>query len=623
MANISVYPYGQNENLPSGYPIADDLNTNSAQQALSAKQGKLIGDYLFPDIYDEVNLQSLELRDYSLGNGNPRNWINIGKHKAIPVTPGKTVKIHFYSTEVGGGFYGLFTDQYVQPTAESSPAPYVSGGRVWIGISDADFNTLGYSDVTVNISIPSGAAYLIICPKDGNQLNSTWGVSIKEEHAESINDDFIQRNQIVNNLYSGGETVPLSAEMGKTLANNICTILFENGGSANWQTGNVSASGISSYANKYLILESPGDSNSVFIKKGSSSYTLNIFGSTNLTSFTLLSVINQSGGTVEVDTEGYVYIVLSLWDKPSTESAIDESLTVYYIPVNSPNTIFPPDIVRHAYIGAKVSVTEEHNVGTKKVATVTSQNFQGGACFGNYLFMFTENNTTCWIYNLSTNTLLQTYTIPSAERGFVSNCHCNTVNFGTEYYDSNDSFPLIYVSTGYASGGYSGVLVYRILTTTENDVTTYSLSLVQTVKIPDTWSEFIIGRDGDCYIKTESTGILYYRMKMPKLSQGDITLDFSDALSIYRFTAQPSWYNGSRNQGHIYHNGKIYLVSGVPTSEASLFIVLDLATCRREVEIDLYNTLGLTSEPEAVFFWNGKICVAFRSNTGIYALYFE
>lgn len=39
MANINITPFGQNQELPAGYPIADNLTTNSAQQALSAKQG--------------------------------------------------------------------------------------------------------------------------------------------------------------------------------------------------------------------------------------------------------------------------------------------------------------------------------------------------------------------------------------------------------------------------------------------------------------------------------------------------------------------------------------------------------------------------------------------------------
>ena len=42
MSNQTVYPYGQGGQLPSGYPIADDLVTNSVQQALSAKQGMVL-----------------------------------------------------------------------------------------------------------------------------------------------------------------------------------------------------------------------------------------------------------------------------------------------------------------------------------------------------------------------------------------------------------------------------------------------------------------------------------------------------------------------------------------------------------------------------------------------------
>lgn len=46
MASTNINPFGQTSEMPAGYPIADNLTTNSAQQALSAKQGKLLGDEL-------------------------------------------------------------------------------------------------------------------------------------------------------------------------------------------------------------------------------------------------------------------------------------------------------------------------------------------------------------------------------------------------------------------------------------------------------------------------------------------------------------------------------------------------------------------------------------------------
>lgn len=46
MTDYNINPYGNSAVMPAGYPIADNLDTNSAQQALSAKQGKKIGDEL-------------------------------------------------------------------------------------------------------------------------------------------------------------------------------------------------------------------------------------------------------------------------------------------------------------------------------------------------------------------------------------------------------------------------------------------------------------------------------------------------------------------------------------------------------------------------------------------------
>lgn len=47
MTDYNINPYGNSAVMPAGYPIADNLTTNSAQQALSAKQGKRLGDELY------------------------------------------------------------------------------------------------------------------------------------------------------------------------------------------------------------------------------------------------------------------------------------------------------------------------------------------------------------------------------------------------------------------------------------------------------------------------------------------------------------------------------------------------------------------------------------------------
>ncbi|MBO4917206.1 MAG: hypothetical protein J5374_04940 [Bacteroidales bacterium] len=160
---------------------------------------------------------------------------------------------------------------------------------------------------------------------------------------------------------------------------------------------------------------------------------------------------------------------------------------------------------------------------------------QGGDSWGNYFFQFVTNNSLVRVYDLSTKTLVQTVHIGSSQRGFVPNCHCNTVCFGNEYYDAEDIFPLIYVSTGYAAGDYTGALVYRI--TQHNDL--FFITLVQTIRFPvdkSSWTEFIPGDDGFAYL-CYTTERVIFKVTLPKIKDGDITITRDEvrvALKGYR-----------------------------------------------------------------------------------------
>lgn len=491
--------------------VTANTNTYTAQSKLERTSYATIhndffekrkGDELYDGIlgeYVDYDLSQLTVSPCYLGQGN--KWDAAGTHIVVPVTPRQVVKIAVIGSSSDGGFYAFLNSTYTVPSGGDS-IPYVEGcTRVWRSYPGSDIHGL-------ELTVPEGASYLCLCPLCSTTKTAVWSLAIKT--LGDIANSFISRNDIVNDITTGGVTVPLAAEQGKVLASFV--------------------------------------------------------------------------------TDG-----------------------------------IPAGLQRYTYNGAPVKISNQRYVATAEVSTITSISCQGGACFGDYLFMFSTNMETVWMYNLATKQLIQTITVAEGERGFVSNCHANTVNFGTEYYDSNDPFPLIYVSTGYNDGTDTGALVYRIVATTENDVTTYSLILVQTLKMPGTtWTEFVTG-DDVCFLCYTGPRIIY-RMKMPKLSDGDITFDLDEALEVYNFTLQPAWWNGSRNQCRIYKDGKIYVISGVPgsatSSEKSLFFVLDLATCTREVVINL-QTLGLNSEPEAIFFWNNKICIAFRSNSRIYALYFE
>lgn len=231
---------------------------------------------------------------------------------------------------------------------------------------------------------------------------------------------------------------------------------------------------------------------------------------------------------------------------------------------------------------------------------------QGGDCWGDYFFQFVANNSMVRIYDLPLKKLVQTLTIPASQRGFVSNCHCNTVCFGSEYYDAEDMFPLIYVSTGYASNGYTGALVYRI--TQHNGI--FFITLVQTLKFPvsdSSWTEFITA-DEYAYIFYTSDVI---KVNMPKLKDKDMIIERDSAIDTFHFPPVPNWLSSSRQQDRLFYQDKILYISGVPQSgEASALVVLNLKTRQPERIIDLKKS-GLTSEPESLFIWQGDICVAF------------
>lgn len=234
---------------------------------------------------------------------------------------------------------------------------------------------------------------------------------------------------------------------------------------------------------------------------------------------------------------------------------------------------------------------------------------QGGDCWSDYFFQFVNNNSVVRVYDLSTKTLVQTVTIGNSQRGFVSNCHCNTVCFGTEYYNVEDTFPLIYVSTGYASGGYTGALVYRI--TQHKGI--FFITLVQTIRFPvgkSSWTEFVPGENGFAYLCYTSQRAIY-RVAMPKLKDGDIVISPEDALETFQFTPQPDWMSTSKNQDRLYYKGKILYITGVPQNgEVSAFVALNLEKIERETIID-FKKLGLKNESESLFVWQGDLYVAF------------
>lgn len=265
------------------------------------------------------------------------------------------------------------------------------------------------------------------------------------------------------------------------------------------------------------------------------------------------------------------------------------------------------------YFGEKIDVsvnplTRNQYFVEEKTSTHSPQ---GSACFGKYLFQCYDYNDYIGIYDMETKTKLQDVPMSSNAKH-----HCNNANFGTEYYAEGDRFPLLYVSMEHADE--HKCLVYRI---SGNDGA-MSISLVQTITFPTPSSNFLfypnvlIDRErnkmvvyglGNTPCSREDANIIRFKVfPLPRLVEGNITLDVSTIEDYFELTEFPT------GQGGFILNGKIYLVVGVPNASSSglksfvQFHVIDIITHKVISSVDLQNT-GLTAEVEGAFAYNGNV----------------
>lgn len=106
MANQTVYPYGTDGSLPSSIGIIDDLTTGGANKALSAEQGKVLGNAIFGEageVVESFDFSEAVLYNISLDAETFYYYSSAKAYKAycIPIPEG-TKKITFdLNTSVG------------------------------------------------------------------------------------------------------------------------------------------------------------------------------------------------------------------------------------------------------------------------------------------------------------------------------------------------------------------------------------------------------------------------------------------------------------------------------------------------------------------------------------------
>lgn len=285
----------------------------------------------------------------------------------------------------------------------------------------------------------------------------------------------------------------------------------------------------------------------------------------------------------------------------------------------------------------------------KQIAKISGG--QDGAIINNQLFRF-DTRGKCFVYdllNIDANSAKALEPIGSfvLEKSDLIVPHSNSVCWGTEFYDPNDEYPLLYsnVYNNYAKTDDKliGVCcVYRVERTEEN----FKATLVQLIEIgftddPSLWKaypdrdgvrpygNFVIDREAGYYyafvMRNEALGTRYFKFNIPSVSEGNVDSTYG----VKRFVLTADDICDSFDcpyhryvQGAIAHGKYIYSTEGFHNDQVNrpAIRIINLEKRTEERYLDLLE-IGYECEPEMIDFYNDS-CIYSDAGGNLYSIEF-
>lgn len=262
------------------------------------------------------------------------------------------------------------------------------------------------------------------------------------------------------------------------------------------------------------------------------------------------------------------------------------------------------------YSGEKLDFSN-HYFTTEEYFTMphsVSTSVQGGACYGKYYFQFTDTMDSCAIYDMEQKSLVQEITMTG-----VSHVHCNNANFGPDFYNASDEFPLLYISNEYIDN--HNVLVYRI---TKTD-SVYGLEQVQTITwdapisnsvyfpngVIDTEARKIVqlGYITNSYEASAENKLIYNTFNLPDFSTETVTLTDNEKIDSFTLPSVRA------AQASFFFNGKIIQAFGGQSGDHTIRAIDLTRKCFTNI-LDMNNEKipsGRNVEIESVFVYDGNL----------------
>ena len=326
--------------------------------------------------------------------------------------------------------------------------------------------------------------------------------------------------------------------------------------------------------------------------------------------------------TLVVDNISWVNVTDLERINENTQDITDLDVRVTHLEVGDT----PQATTKSEYIGDVFPVPKKHYIGSTRLAYGGASNYKQGADqYNGYVFQFDDFNRSLFnvfIYNLSQPAFLTTIT-PTRLSTFHQGAHCNEVCFSRKFYDPEDTFPLLYVSSG-AGAIYNYAQVYRI----QQNENTFTITQVQEIAFPATiggvtvqWMQIYIDNERNAIWQTYETGGKYRfaRYAIPATTEENVTLTESNILETFD-TEKCS----SNQQGGVIYDNKLYLAIGSSTDDNPPAIdVFDLSAKCKIVRGFNLRALGVfTGELESVFFYEDNMYGIGQSLSGVYRFYF-
>lgn len=255
---------------------------------------------------------------------------------------------------------------------------------------------------------------------------------------------------------------------------------------------------------------------------------------------------------------------------------------------------------------------------------------QDGAIFGGYLFSFNHKGA-CSVYEIAYLSQLkdeeaEAFSEFVLDKNDLIVPHSNSVAFGSEYYDDEDEFPLLYTNIYNNYTELKGVtLVYRL----QRDGKKFTSTLVQMIEIgfvenENLWkSENDVRPYGNCAIDREN-GIYYafvmrngaqstryFAFDLPKVTCGELHEKYGVKRVVLEETDIKEYFDCDFHryvQGACLKDGKIYSLEGFTDRPDAPPVIRIIDTIKKEqIFYKEFKDLGTNIEPELIDF-DGENC---------------